>query len=124
MRRATEAVARRSGAQAGVMDLAELRAHIERAREQRARFITGLLRRGLGAVVRLLCRAVPASPRRRSCRRGRGPLAPPAGRRHPHPIEATRHPPVRTTPDHSRPDRERRALVGGCGSDSIEETAP
>ena len=121
MQRATEAADSRFEVRAGVMDLAELQGHLVRARQQRARFITGLLRRGLGAVVRLLRRGVPAAPRRR---RGRVPCALPPDRHHAHPSEESRHAPVRTKLHNSRADGERRAPVRSCGSDAIEEMAP
>jgi uncharacterized protein YjiS (DUF1127 family) len=51
------------------IDPAELRGHLDRARQQRAEFIAGLVGRGLGGMVRLLRRAVSA-PLRRSRRTG------------------------------------------------------
>jgi uncharacterized protein YjiS (DUF1127 family) len=62
------------------IDPAALRGHLDRARQRRAEFIAGLLRRGLGGMLRLLRPAVSA-PRRPGG--GLSPLDPPAGHHKP-----------------------------------------
>jgi uncharacterized protein YjiS (DUF1127 family) len=65
MHRGCEPAARQPKARAGAIDQAESRAHVDRARELRAAFIAGLLRRAHGRLVRLLRRAVSAPLRDR-----------------------------------------------------------
>jgi hypothetical protein len=95
MQRTTESIASRTEAPAGAIKPAEWRAHLDRARELRAEFIAGLLRRGLGGIVQLLRRIISAPRGRKPTRRpgcgGLMPLDPPAAHHGACPIKESRH---------------------------------
>jgi uncharacterized protein YjiS (DUF1127 family) len=76
------------------IDAAAWRGHLDRARQQRAELIASLVRRGIGAMVRLLRRAVSGPLRRNPAPRPTSPprpLRPSAGHQRAETMKENRH---------------------------------